>query len=70
MNLILKGYFGLGLSMAQLGDDKLVSFILGALVEIPGTLIKQLDQLETFTMKIKYVSSIQTFLDPRLWHNW
>ena len=36
MNVETKGYFGLGMSMAQLGDDKLVSFILGALVEIPG----------------------------------
>jgi len=30
------GYYGLGLSMTQLGGNIFVSFILGALVEIPG----------------------------------
>jgi len=37
--IITMGYFGLGLSMTQLGGNVFVDFILGALVEIPGYLL-------------------------------
>jgi len=37
--IVTLGYFGLGLSMAELGDNIFVSFILGALVEVPGYLL-------------------------------
>ena len=46
--IISLGYFGLGLSMTQLGDDKLVSFILGALVEIPG---RKIDRPKLFNIR-------------------
>jgi len=37
--ILTMGYFGLGLSMTQLGGNIFVSFILGAVVEIPGYLL-------------------------------
>jgi len=37
--IISLGYYGLGLSMTQLGGDIFVSFIVGAAVEIPGYML-------------------------------